>query len=377
MYLKKLSLTNFRSYQELSLEFQPGLTIFTGDNAQGKTNILEAIYLLSVAKSHRTNRDREMIHLERDYAKIEAEVATKSFDFNLEIVLNNRGKIAKFNHIEQPKLSHFIGKMHAIMFAPEDMQLIKGSPSLRRRFIDVELGQASPIYLSELLDYNRILKQRNAYLREFGRSSIFDQIYFDILTEQLIEKSLIIIENRVKFVIALEELAIPIHRDLSNQRDDLSVEYIPNSKRLDYTQLETLKDQFYVLFSESLEQEKNRRTTLYGPHRDDLKLSINGQEAQQFGSQGQQRTIVLSLKLAETELIYQLTNEYPILLLDDVLSELDDDRQHILMNHIKDKVQTILTTATIEGLKVHQMEHAEIYEVTKGFVTNLNEKKGS
>jgi len=369
MKIKGLALTNYRNYQELSLTFGDGLTIITGENAQGKTNLLEAIFLLSLAKSHRTNHDQELIQWEEELATLQATITTKHFEFPLELILNKKGKIAKLNHIEQSKLSHFIGKFNVILFAPEDLQLIKGSPSLRRKFIDSELGQSHPVYLQELLSYQRILKQRNAYLKQYGRTSQFDDIYFEILTEQLVEKATLVIKYRVKFIEELERIAEPIHRDLSNQREQLKIIYQSSSSKLEYTDLKDIEAQLLALFKQALNREKEQGITVYGPHRDDIIFYINDKKAQFFGSQGQQRTIVLSIKLAELELFHNMTGEYPVLLLDDVLSELDDNRQMILMSHIEDKVQTFLTTASIEGIKFHELKNADILYVEKGQIS--------
>lgn len=368
MKLKRLQLQTFRNYSELDLSFDHRLTIFTGENAQGKTNILEAIFLLSLAKSHRTNRDQDMIQWQADEAVIKGEVETNNYQFPLELRLSKKGKIAKFNYLEQAKLSHFIGKLNVILFAPEDLQLIKGSPSLRRRFLDVELGQSHPVYLSELLDYNRILKQRNSYLKQFGYQEKFDTVYFDVLTDQLIEKAVILINYRLNFIENLLELAKPIHHELSNHLDRLDIKYKSSSSRLDYSDTEELNQQLTELFKKNFQRERETGSTLYGPHRDDIEFFLNDKLAHLYGSQGQQRTIILSLKLAEIDLMEQLTSEYPVLLLDDVLSELDDQRQHILMSYIESKVQTFLTTASIKGLKIHELSHAKIYQVNQGTV---------
>ncbi|XJS10643.1 DNA replication/repair protein RecF [Aerococcaceae bacterium WGS1372] len=373
MKVKQLQLKHYRNYDQLQLKFTDGLTILTGENAQGKTNLLEAIFLLSMTKSHRTNHDNELIEWGQDYGHVEAIVETRNYEFPISLSLGPKGKIAKVNHIEQTKLSHFIGKLNVVLFAPEDLYLIKGSPSLRRKYIDSELGQSHPVYLQNLLDYNHILKQRNRYLKEHGFEKQFDALYFEIITDQLIEKAVEIIKARIEFVEAMEELAHPIHEQLSNQRDQLNILYKSCSSRLDYSQLDTLTEQLITLFHQSLDREKNRGLTLYGPHRDDLTFTINGKEAQNFASQGQQRTIVLSLKLAEIEWLNQIIGEYPILLLDDVLSELDDNRQHILMNQIDGKSQTFLTTATIKGLNLEQLNHARILYVEDGKITEEGE----
>ncbi|MCW6662113.1 DNA replication/repair protein RecF [Aerococcaceae bacterium NML201209] len=369
MKLKQLKLQHYRNYADLSLEFQDGLTILTGENAQGKTNLLEAIFLLSLAKSHRTNHDQEMIQWQQETARVEALIETAHYEFPLELILNKKGKIAKFNHIEQQKLSAFVGKLNTILFAPEDLQLIKGAPSLRRRFIDSELGQSHPVYLGNLMAYQRLLKQRNSYLKQFGRSNQFDALYFDILTEQLVDEAVQVIKQRLDFVDQLSLLAHPIHQNLSNQRDELFLHYVSSVPRVDYRQVETLRTALLQAFNDVLSREKEQGTTLIGPHRDDISFQLNDKKAQFFGSQGQQRTIILSLKLAEIDLMKQVTGEYPVLLLDDVLSELDDDRQHLLMSYIEHKVQTFLTTATVKGLKLHQLKQADIYYVKQGTVS--------
>ncbi|MBD3949741.1 DNA replication/repair protein RecF [Tuanshanicoccus lijuaniae] len=373
MRIKQLNLQNYRNYQQLDLTFDDGLTIFTGENAQGKTNLLEAIFLLSLAKSHRTNRDQELIKNDADAAKISALIETSHFELPLELLLNKKGKIAKVNHIEQAKLSHFVGQLNVILFSPEDMQLIKGSPALRRRFLDIEIGQSQPIYLVELQQYNRILKQRNQYLKQFGRQASFDAVYFDVLTEQLIEKAVNVITYRLEYIAQLEKIAQTIHFDLSNQRDSLKLDYVASSSKLDYKQPEQLHNQLNKMFHDAMNREKDMGVTAYGPHRDDLIFYVNEQPAQFFGSQGQQRTIVLSIKLAEIELINQIKGDYPVLLLDDVLSELDDQRQHLLMQYIEGKVQTFLTTASINGLKLQQLNHPSIFYIEKGTVQAMSD----
>lgn len=374
MKLDTLKLVHYRNYTDLTLHFDDGLTILTGENAQGKTNLLEAIFLLSVGRSHRTAHDKELIQWGQDYSRIYGEVSTKLYHFPLELGLNRQGKIAKFNHIEQSKLSHFIGKLNVILFAPEDMQLIKQGPSIRRKFIDSELGQANSVYLQYLLDYQKSLKQRNHYLKEFGANKSFDPIYFDILTDQLIELAIHIIKIRCDFISQLENIAQPLHFKLSNQRDELTLKYKSSHSQLDYNNdYSQLTDQFKQLFKQNLEREKERGITLYGPQRDDLIIDLNGRQAQDFASQGQQRTIILSLKLAEIEWMYQLTGEYPVLLLDDVLSELDDMRQHILINSIENRVQTFLTTASIEGINLAKLNKTTIYHIKAGQVIKGDE----
>lgn len=369
MQIKSLNLSHFRNYEQVALQFQPGLTIITGENAQGKTNLLEAIIMLSLAKSHRTHQDQEMIQWDQKQAIIEAVIQTTHYETPLSLQLSRKGKVAKVNHLDQAKLSHFIGKLNTVLFAPEDMQLIKGAPTLRRRFMDMELGQARPIYLNTLLQYQRVLKQRNLYLKQFGKTTKFDAVYFDILTTQFIELAEKVIDARVEFIQQLSSLASPIHQRLSNERDDLRLVYLNGSHEyqplMTEERLASLQQQASHVSAREIEQ----GITLFGPHRDDFICYVNDRKAQFYGSQGQQRTIVLSLKLAEVELIHQLTGEYPVLLLDDVLSELDDERQHLLMHDIENKVQTFLTTATIKNLNFERLNQADIFHVENGEIT--------
>lgn len=375
MQIKSLSLRHFRNYQSLDLSFGDGLTILTGENAQGKTNLLEAIFLLSLVKSHRTNKELDFIQWDAAYASIKGIIHQNNFDIPLELKISPKGKVALVNHVEQSKLSHFIGNFNVVLFSPEDMDLIKGSPALRRRYLDIEIGQTHRIYLNDMQLYNRLLKQRNQYLKQYGHSVQFDLTYFEVLTEQLIEKAVSIIQSRVKFVDQLNEMAQPIHFNLSNERDHLKVKYVSGTSKLDYSQLDTLNQQFKIAFEQVRQREKETGITVIGPHRDDIHFFINDQVAQQFASQGQQRTIVLSLKLAEIEWIYQVKNDYPVLLLDDVLSELDDERQHLLMTKIENKVQTFLTTATIKGLALDRLSNKQLFYIENGTVCpyELNE----
>ncbi|MGX7107334.1 DNA replication/repair protein RecF [Hutsoniella sourekii] len=374
MLIKELELKHFRNYDHLQLSFQDGLTILMGENAQGKTNLLEAIFLLSLAKSHRTNHDREMIQADHDRALIKATIEKQDYQFPLELELSSKGKMAKFNYVEQARLSDFIGKLNVILFAPEDLQLVKGSPGTRRRFIDAELGQAKGLYLQNLLEYNRILKQRNTYLKDYGRSQAFDPLYLEILTDQLVERAVYIINQRLDFIQRLNHYAKSIHLDLTQNKEDLVLSYQASHSMLNYQEdEEQVRQNLLELYRNNLEREREKGHTRYGPHRDDLVFMINNKNAQLYGSQGQQRTLVLSLKLAEIDLIYELTGENPILLLDDVLSELDDKRQNILMKRIENRVQTFLTTASLEGIHLDQLDNSRVLVVSNGRVQEYQE----
>ena len=369
MHIEHLSLTNYRNYKTLDLSFSPEINVFIGENAQGKTNIMEAIYVLSMAKSHRTTNDRELIRWEQEYGKIEGEVHKKYGKLPLELVLAKKGKKARVNHLEQKRLSNYIGQLNVVMFAPEDLDLVKGSPLVRRRFLDMEIGQISPVYLHDLLKFQKVLKQRNTILRENRGKSNFTDVTFDIYTEQYIQVAVQIIRKRFYFMELLQKWAEPIHKGISREIESLKVSY-GTLKELNSGQtVEEMENIVEEKLKSMRAREIERGLTLVGPHRDDLYFFVNGYNIQTYGSQGQQRTTALSLKLAEIELVKQEVGEPPVLLLDDVLSELDDYRQSHLLNTIQGQVQTFITTTNITGIDHETIRQATIYNVNAGVVT--------
>lgn len=369
MRIDRLELVNYRNYEKLDLSFSPGINVLIGENAQGKTNIMEALYFLSMAKSHRATNDKELIRWDADYGKIKGDVFRKYGKLPLEIILSKKGKTAKVNHMEQKRLSDYIGQLNVVMFAPEDLNLVKGSPQVRRRFIDMEIGQISPRYLHDLLTYQKLLKQRNHILKQnYGKQSI-DDVMFDVYTEQFIEAAVKIIKKRYGFMDMLQKWAEPIHHGISRGLEQLEIRYQPISGMNPEWTPEEMASFLEKKLAEAGKREIDRGVTLVGPHRDDLHFFVNGYDIQTYGSQGQQRTTALSLKLAEIELIKQEVGEAPVLLLDDVLSELDDYRQSHLLNTIQGSVQTFVTTTSVEGIQHDTIQNARLFEVSKGTVT--------
>jgi DNA replication and repair protein RecF len=367
LFLKKLAVVNYRNYKKEELSFDNNVNVFIGENAQGKTNIMEAIYVLAMANSHRTPRVKELIHWDEDYAKIEGVVQKKSGPLHLSFVITQKGKKAKLNQLEQRRLTDYIGACNVVMFAPEDLNLVKGSPQVRRRFIDMEIGQINPLYIYHLSQYQKILAQRNHLLRDmFRNKSNENQTMLEILTEQMIEVAARIVHKRLGFISMLETWALPIHTGITRGNEQLRIEYKSSIEVSDKQELSKMIEAFQNKFVKIKDREIDRSTTLFGPHRDDLIFYVNEKDVQTFGSQGQQRTTALSLKLAEIELIHAEIGEYPILLLDDVLSELDDHRQSHLLNTIQNKVQTFVTTTSVEGIHHETLEHASIFQVEQG-----------
>ncbi|MDE8564006.1 DNA replication/repair protein RecF [Anoxybacillus rupiensis] len=368
MFLTHLSLKNYRNYISQELSFTNKVNVILGENAQGKTNLMEAIYVLAMAKSHRTSNDKELIRWDEEYAKIEGKAVKKNGPSTLQLVISKKGKKAKISHIEQKKLSQYIGHINVVLFAPEDLHLVKGGPQVRRRFIDMEMGQISPVYMHDLSRYQKILQQRNHYLKLLQTKQHHDEAVLDVLTEQLIEIAAKITLKRYEFSQLLQKWAEPIHHEISRGLEKLQIQYHPSVQVSEELELSRIIEAYTEKFVKIKEKEIQRGTTLAGPHRDDLSFDVNGRDVQTFGSQGQQRTAALSIKLAEIELIFSETGDYPILLLDDVLSELDDFRQTHLLNTIRQKVQTFVTTTSIDGIKHDVIKEAAIYQVSSGHI---------
>jgi len=368
MKLTNLQLQNFRNYESVQLEFTDGVHVFIGENAQGKTNLMESIYALAMTKSHRTTNDKELIGWNKEFATIKGTVEKTATKTNLELQFSKKGKIAKVNYLEQKRLSSYLGNLNVILFAPENLTLVKGSPQNRRKFVDMELGQMSSLYLYDLVEYNRVLKQRNTYLKQLAIKKKQPDEYLDVLSEMLSELASKIVFHRLDFMKQLEALAIPIHDQLSLGREKFSVSYQATIPLEDGLTPSQMKEIYIDQFKKNQTREADQATTLIGPHRDDLIFYLNEVPVQTYGSQGQQRSTVLSLKLAEIELMKLSTGEYPLLLLDDVLSELDDDRQTHLIKAIENKVQTFITTTSLDGIKQQFINEPVVIPIEKGTI---------
>ncbi|WP_314062968.1 DNA replication/repair protein RecF [uncultured Vagococcus sp.] len=373
MKLTKLALSHYRNYDNLQLEFPKSLTIFLGENAQGKTNLLESIYVLAMTRSHRTNNEKEFIHWGEEVARIVGNIEKRNQTLQLEMAISTKGKKTKLNHIEQKRLSDYIGELNVVLFAPEDLYLIKGAPQVRRRFIDMELGQIDPVYLYHLTTYQKVLKQRNKYLKQMNEQKNADETYLEVLSEQLAEAGSHVLFLRYQFIRKLENWSQDIHKGITDGREQLKIEYQVSLPVTAEQPREAIRDQFVAELKKNQKRDIFKQSTAIGPHRDDLLFFIDGQNVQTYGSQGQQRTTALSLKLAEIELINDEIGEYPILLLDDVMSELDDERQIHLLKTIEGKVQTFVTTTTLQHLSDRLMSQPDIFMVENGRVERKSE----
>ncbi|WP_223069967.1 DNA replication/repair protein RecF [Paenibacillus caui] len=368
MFVKNLNLEHYRNYEQLKLDSFGSVNLLLGNNAQGKTNLLEAILMLALTKSHRTSKDKELISFQADAAVLAAQIEKKYGTVSLELRLSGQGKKAKLNGLEQRKLSDFVGTLNVVMFAPEDLEIVKGTPGIRRRFLDMEIGQVMPSYLFHLQQYQKVLLQRNNTLKSAFHAGPEAGVMLEIWNEQLAEHGVKIIKRRKQFIRKLQKWASDIHFGITNGAESLELTYLPSFGTADEEDEAVLLEQFMIKLSQLKDQEIRRGMTLAGPHRDDMAFHINGKEAQVFGSQGQQRTTALSLKLAEIELIHQEIGEYPVLLLDDVLSELDPYRQTQLIETFQSRVQTFITATGMESINAGRLKDASIFHVHNGQV---------
>ena len=357
MIIKSVRLDNFRNYQDLEINLDPGTNLFYGDNAQGKTNILEAVFLGGTTKSHRMSRDRDMIRFGQEEAHLRLFLEKRGASYRIDMHLKkNRSKGIAVNGIPIRRASELIGLGHFVFFSPEDLGIIKNGPAERRRFVDQQLCQLSGVYVQSLSDYNKALMQRNALLRDLSfHPEYADTI--DLWDEQLVRFGTVVIRERAKFIKKLDETVREIHRKLTGGKENLHISYEMNVE----------EQNFASLLKEGRERDIKMKTTQTGPHRDDLCMRTDEIDLRRFGSQGQQRTTALSLKLAQISLAEEESGEKPVLLLDDVLSELDSSRQHFLLESIN-QIQTLITCTGIDDFIENQFRIDRLFHVKEGAV---------
>lgn len=357
MRIKSLELLNYRNYEKLQMIFSEGTNILYGNNAQGKTNILESIYVCATTKSHRGSRDKDMIRFDQDDAHIRMFVDKNGIEHKIDIHLKkNKTKGVAIDGLPIKKSSELMGLVNVVFFSPEDLTIIKNGPAERRRFMDMELCQLNKVYLHDILDYNRIVNQRNNLLKQVNFDSTLKST-LDVWDEQLVRYGQRVIRERERFVEQLNELIMPIHEKLSGGKEYLTLHYEPNVTS------GMLAEELFL----KRENDLRFKSTTVGPHRDDLGFYINGMHVRKFGSQGQQRTAALSLKLAEIDLVKLFIKDTPILLLDDVLSELDSFRQNYLLESIR-QIQTVITCTGLDEFINNQFNIDKIFRVKNGSI---------
>lgn len=357
MIIQALALNNYRNYTEENLTFSDGINILYGDNAQGKTNILEAIYMLATTKSHRGSHDREIIKFNENESHIKADIIKNDVSHRIDMHLRrNKNKGVAIDMVSIKKSAQLFGLVNIILFAPEDLNIIKESPSDRRRFMDMEMCQLSRLYYSNLSSYNKVLNQRNNLLKQISfDTSKIDML--DVWDMQLADYGIKIIKDRNNFIDMLNEIIPSIHRNLTDNKEELKISYDKNVS----------EENFLDELIGKREADLKYQSTQTGPHRDDISFYLNDMDVKRFGSQGQIRTVALSLKLAEIELVKRLINDNPILLLDDVMSELDKSRRDALLASIS-KIQTIITCTGYDDFIKERLSIDKIYRVADGKV---------
>lgn len=361
MIIQSIKLENFRNYEALDLNFEKGTNILYGDNAQGKTNVLEAIYLSATTKSHKGSKDKEIIRFLNEEAHIRTNIEKEGMEYRVDMHLRkNKSKGIAINGQPIKKAADLIGLLNVVFFSPEDLSIIKNGPSERRKFVDMELFQIDKYYLYNLNQYNKIINQRNKLLKEFCFNSDLNET-LQIWNMQLVTYGRQIIKRRMEFTEQLNEIIFDIHKNLSGEKEELKIIYEPNVSEED----------FEIRLKNSQEKDIKLKMTSVGPHRDDFCFMVNGVDIRKYGSQGQQRTAALSLKLAEIELVKKVTGDNPVLLLDDVLSELDSNRQNYLLNNIGD-IQTIITCTGLDEFINNRFEIDKIFKVSNGIIESEN-----
>ncbi len=370
MYIKDIRLSNFRNYKTLSLTFHKGINIIYGENAQGKTNLLESIYVLALTKSHRSFIDKNLIKEDCDSSKIIGNVFLKEMSTKFEIALTSTKKQFKIDGDVIKKTSDYLSKMNIVIFYPDDLELVKGSPNVRRRFLNIELSQLNSLYYNVLNDYNRLLKMRNDYIK--NNFNQMDENYFSVLNSYFVEKAVILFKMRKKFIDKLNSYIIDIFYHISSLKNF----HIQYDSFIEYEEKEDeMKKKFENILLSVREKEIRYRTTLIGPHRDDFSFYIGDMPLKSFGSQGQQRMAVLALKLAEIEIFKSYKKESPILLLDDVFSELDDCKKNNLLKYMKEDIQTIITTTNLSDIDESIIKQSKRIEIKNGSIKQIEEVK--
>ena len=370
MIINSLKLKNFRNYEDLNIKFNEKLNIIIGNNAQGKTNILEAIYYLSITKSNFSINDKNCINKNKLFSKIIGNIKDINGNKQLQILINDNGKKLEINNKEIKRHSEYIGNLKVIIFNPDDVRLIKETPSNRRRFINIEISQLYEKYINILNEYNLVLKQRNEYLKII-KSGKFDEVYFDILNDKLIDLSYEIYKYRIDFINHLNKYISDTFKDISDY-EGLSIKYLPNVDINDFSKIKKIMAE---KLKSNFEREVFMGNTLIGPHRDDFSFKLDDNDLLIYGSQGQIKMAILALKLAEINVFKDICGEYPVLLLDDLFSELDVEKRNKVINFLNRDIQTIITTTDLKNIDKRLIRKAIIFKIADAKIVETNYKK--
>ena len=365
MKINKLSLINFRNYANINIQFNDRMNIFVGNNAQGKTNILESLVLLSLTKSHRIGVNPNIIMFNKKKAKIKGVVEKDGIISKLEFDQEEEKKQFYLNNNRVNRIADYISNMTTIVFTPDDLEIIKDSPNVRRNLLNIQLSQISKNYLNTYNQYNKILKNRNEYLKILYSNGLADKKYLDVLTDKLIEKAVVIYKLRNDYINKINKYITDRYNLISNI-GYLKVKYLPNINIVNYED-EEISDVLRKTINKNYDREIRNGMTLFGPHRDDFMFLLDDNDLKYFGSQGQQRLAVLAFKLSEIDIFEEYTNTKPILLLDDIFSEFDVKKRNNILKYINNiDIQSVLTTTDIKNINKRYLKNAYIYEVVSG-----------
>ncbi len=365
MEIKKLELRNYRNYDSLKIYFDKKNTIFIGNNAQGKTNILESIYVLGLTKSYFNVNDKILIKFNELYTKISAIISNDDSLKKLEILINDKGKKVKIDNQEINKLSNYISNLNVIIFSPDNIRILSESPSFRRKYLNIEISQIFNKYIVFLNDFNKVLKQRNEYLKYIANNSNYDKQYFDILNKKYAELSVEVCLYRRIFINDINDNINSIYLKISGF-NNLSMIYISNVDF--YEDKEVMINNFINKLESNLNRDLFYKMSLFGPHRDDFSLELDKKNILLYGSQGQTRCAVLALKFSEISIFKKYLNTEPILLLDDIFSELDVNKKNLIVKFIPKDIQTIVTTTDLNLINKDILNNSDVYYVDNGKV---------
>lgn len=362
MKIKKLNLTNFRNYSKANISFNEKMNIIVGDNAQGKTNILESIIILALTKSHRVVNSPNLISIGKNSCKINGVIKKDRLISKLEVTLSDLEKKLKIDNDVIRKVADYISYLNIIVFTPDDLEIIKGSPSIRRNLLNIQLSQISKTYLNTYNEYNKILKNRNEYLKILYNNNIADKKYLDVITDKLIEKAVVIYQMRKDYIDLINNYINDNYKFISGE-SGLFVKYLDNIG-LDNYDSSTIKTIYKEKLSKNYSRELQNGMTMYGPHRDDILFELNKKDLKMYGSQGQQKVAILAFKLSEIPIFKNYSGFYPVLLFDDIFSELDIKKRNRLLKLINDyNIQSIITTTDLKNINKKNLDDAYIFEV--------------
>lgn len=359
MKIRHLKILNFRNYEKMELDFSPYYNILYGNNGVGKTNLIESIYVLALTKSFRGSVDKVLIMNNKDVCRVEGVISDK-FETKYKIVIKDNGKRVKINDTKIDKLSDYISKINVVLFNPDDLRFIKDSPSVRRKAINLEISQLNTAYLKNLNTYNKLVKQRNSYLKTTNINANSSSEYLDILTNKVIDVGEQIYNSRVKYIDLINEKIGNIYDKICGIKD-LKLEYVSDYKNFD-------RDKIVKKYKDNLQRDIILGKTTLGIHHDDIKFKFNGQDIKDYGSEGQQKNAIIAYKLTEIEIFKSIKDDYPILILDDLFSELDQNKIENILNLINEDIQTFITTTEIDKIDKSILAKSRIFNVLNGEV---------